>query len=424
MASMSTSPARQPLSAFSAWFDTLRRKLFPQNEVLLQWVTYIILFSTLIVYVINDQEQIGEWRFTLTILGMLGIFLLNVFWFRMENYFGNKELTQWVVFIGSAVLILFITYTGELFNAVYLVFMVCSQVNIAKPTRQAVLFTGVLALAFPAMLRVIGADWESLVSMFISEMIGLAFVVTLSSVVKRFSEETTRTRQLLAELHAANLELEAARQKEKELAVAEERVSMARDIHDGLGHHLTVLSIQLQAAEKHLQANPELAKQAVRQAREEAKAALSEVRQSVAALREAPLDGENLPLALRKLVETFNERATLPAEFSTHGKPQPLEASAVQTLYRATQECLTNAQKHAAGATKVQVSLDWQSRGVALRVCDNGQSNLARAEQDGGFGLAGMRERVQHLAGTLEAGQMPDGGFCVTIHLPYTKESE
>jgi signal transduction histidine kinase len=421
---MSTSPTRQPLSSFSVWFETLRRKLFPQNEVLLQWVTYIILFSTLIVYVINDQEQIGEWRFTLTILGMLGIFLLNVFWFRMEDFFGNKDLTSWAVFLGSAALILFITYTGELFNAVYLVFMVCSQVNIVKPTRQAVLFTAVLALAFPAILKVIGADWESIFSMFISEMIGLTFVVTLSSVLKKYSEETTRTRQLLAELHAANLELEAARQKEKELAVAEERVSMARDIHDGLGHHLTVLSIQLQAAEKHLQANPELAKQAVHQAREEARAALSEVRQSVAALREAPLDGDSLPAALKKMIETFNERAALPADFSTQGKPQPIGASAAQTLYRAAQECLTNAQKHAAGATRVQVRLEWQTDGVSLRVCDDGRNNPNDKEKESGFGLAGMRERVLHLAGSLEAGLQPGGGFCVIIRLPYAKEGK
>lgn len=421
---MSTSPTRQSHTGFSTWFNALRARLFPQNEVLLQWVTYIILFSTMIVYIMTNQEQIGEWRFTLTILGMLGIFLLNVFWFRMETFFGDEETTKWFVFISSAGLVLFITYTGQLFNAVYLLFMVCSQVNITKPTRQAILFTVIFALAFLAMLRLIGADWESVTSMLISETIGLAFVVTLSSVLKRFSEEATRTRQLLAELHTANLELEAARQKEKELAVAEERVSMARDIHDGLGHHLTVLSIQLQAAEKHLQANPELAKQAVHQAREEAKAALSEVRQSVAALREAPLDGDSLPAALNKMIATFNERAALPVDFSAQGKPQPIGASAAQTLYRAGQECLTNAQKHAAGATRVQVRLEWLADGVSLRVCDDGKVNPGNTDNEAGFGLAGMRERVLHLAGSLEAGPQPGGGFCVIIRLPYAKEGK
>jgi len=78
---------------------------------------------------------------------------------------------------------------------------------------------------------------------------------------------------LLKDLQAANAALRAAHQKEKELAIAEERMRLARDIHDGLGHHLTVLSIQLQAAEKLVERNPQAAAEALRVSRSEASGA-------------------------------------------------------------------------------------------------------------------------------------------------------
>ena len=91
----------------------------------------------------------------------------------------------------------------------------------------------------------------------------MVFVLIFVQLEANASRQARRVEGLLKDLQAANAELKAAQQKEKELAIAEERMRMARDIHDGLGHHLTVLSIQLQAADKLVERNPVAAAEAI-----------------------------------------------------------------------------------------------------------------------------------------------------------------
>jgi signal transduction histidine kinase len=108
--------------------------------------------------------------------------------------------------------------------------------------------------------------------------LGLLFTATFSVVVMRYAEQKAHAEALLRELQVANAELAAAREREKELAVAGERLRLARDIHDGLGHHLTALNVQLQAAAKLVGRDPDRAASAIAICREEAQAALDEVR--------------------------------------------------------------------------------------------------------------------------------------------------
>src|SRR6185369_9551933 len=109
-----------------------------------------------------------------------------------------------------------------------------------------------------------GAGNESLVQAGSQIMVGMIFVLVFVRLVDRAQQETRRAEGLLHDLRDANLQLQSANQKEKELAIAEERMRLARDIHDGLGHHLAVLSVQLQAAEKLVERNPQAAADAIR----------------------------------------------------------------------------------------------------------------------------------------------------------------
>jgi signal transduction histidine kinase len=147
--------------------------------------------------------------------------------------------------------------------------------------------------------------------------------MSFALVMVRSGEQTVHANRLLNELQIAHAELAAAREREKDLAVAEERVRLARDIHDGLGHHLTVLNVQLQAAAKLIDREPGRAAAAIATCREEAQAALDEVRRSVAAMRRSPLDGRTLDEALPALVRDFDRHSPLAARFEQHGATAP-----------------------------------------------------------------------------------------------------
>jgi len=227
-----------------------------------------------------------------------------------------------------------------------------------------------------------------------------------------------RSERLLGELRAANAALEAAALRERELAAAEERVHLAREIHDGLGHHLSVLNVQLQAAARLVERDPARAAETLALCRQEAQAAMAEVRRSVAAMRRSPLDGRRLEEALATLVEDFDRASPLAARFDLRGEPVELAPAAAMTLYRAAQEGLTNAQKHAR-AGQVRVELLFAPRSVAVRVQDDGATPIASSQSPAGFGLAGLRERAEQLGGSLRAGSVADGrGYTLELEVP------
>ena len=133
-------------------------------------------------------------------------------------------------------------------------------------------------------------------------------------------------------------------------------------------------------------------------------------------MRRTPLDGRPLDEALRRLVDDFDRHSPLTARFEREGDPVALAPAAAMTLYRAAQEGLTNAQKHA-GAGKVTVALRFAVGAVSLTVRDDG-AGRAPGGDGGGFGLAGLRERAEQLGGAFSAGPAEGGGFRIELVAP------
>lgn len=403
-----------------SWTTRLRERFFPRGANLIQWAAYVILISIMIMYAVDHpQSTLREFSLTMTILGFL--LLLNILWEEILARFHSKPVGIWVLLILSSALMLAALFFGKLINAVYILFMLAAQANLMVRIRPAILFSLVLSLAFLVTVTwMVGFD-QQVVSIGVSLAIGLTFVVTLSQVLRLYEQQTERTRELLEDLKRVNAELLAARQKEKDLAIAEERVRLARDIHDGLGHHLTVLSLQLQAAEKNLTSDPELAATALATSRQEVQSALHEVRQSVASLRQSPIDTRNLPQVLADLAADFEKRTGIRVSYQLQGEPLLLTPPVAMTLFRTAQEGLTNARKHAPGVSRVDLSLQFQSEGVSLLIQDDGQPSPDQVSQTG-FGLAGLQERAILLGGTFLAQKIPQGGFLLQVHLPYREE--
>jgi signal transduction histidine kinase len=199
------------------------------------------------------------------------------------------------------------------------------------------------------------------------------------------------------------------------LAAANERNRMAREIHDTLGHYLTVIHVQLEAARAVLGTDATRGMLAVARAQTLAKDGLAAVRQSVRALREdAGVDGVAEQIA--SLVEAVRDEE-FRATFRASGEPRPVSAAVALALHRTTLEALTNVRKHA-DASNVEVELAFLDRGrVRLWIQDDGQG-AADGMMGTGFGLTGIRERAEQLNGTASYDTAPREGFTVSVELP------
>lgn len=403
-------------------FTWLRERLLPSGVNAMMIAAYAMVLAALIMFIIAPPV-LPLWRFYATILTLSALLVLNLALNDLETWVAPLKADAAYLTLGAA-LVLLANWLGQpsSFSLLpFLLFMLASQAIVMLRARYALLYMllvivgwmGLLWLEEPSLLHVLGSA-ASLIP-------GLIFAMIFSVVVVRFAEQNERTEALLRELQSAHAELAAAREREKDLAVAEERVRLAREIHDGLGHHLTVLNVQLQAAAKLIERDPERAATAITTSREVAQAALDEVRQSVAAMRRTPLDGRALDEALRSLVQEFDRHSPLSAGFEQSGAAIPLVPAASMTIYRAAQEGLTNAQKHASAA-QVTIRLAWLPAQVRLVVQDDGAQPLNSA--GGGFGLAGLRERAEQLGGTFSAGAHPDHGFTLELSLPLERNRD
>ncbi|MGI5159558.1 sensor histidine kinase [Microbispora sp. CA-102843] len=200
----------------------------------------------------------------------------------------------------------------------------------------------------------------------------------------------------------------------RELAVAEERARMAAEMHDSVGHHLTVIKMGLENAERFRERRPEAAWAEVRQAKELTVEALADARRWVRALRPLALDGRVGSAALERLAASFDGTG-ISVSFEVRGEERRLEADTELVLYRVLQEGLTNALRHAR-AEHVHGTLTFGDGQVALVVSDDGTGRDDRARC--GFGLTSLADRARALGGTLAGGNRPDGGFELRAELP------
>ena len=235
----------------------------------------------------------------------------------------------------------------------------------------------------------------------------------------RLNEQRAREKaeELAIQLEAANHRLAEYASQAEELAAIQERNRLAREIHDSLGHYLTVVSVQIEAAKVTFETDPQRSLRALNTAHELVKKGLTSVRESVAALRASPVKNRLLQDALAKLIDETCALG-LPVEFNVLGEPRAVDEKAALAFYRATQEGLTNICKHA-NASQVNVALDFSSCGkVRLAIRDNG---AGAANTTGGYGLIGIRERALLLGGECHIETQVGNGFCLEVIIPVPK---
>lgn len=290
-----------------------------------------------------------------------------------------------------------------------LVLPVMSQAIFDLRPRNALL-VGLYLFAINVALWAIPYGWRSGLEAMVNYSAAFAFTIAFTLITKQALKAREREEKLREEVEAANALLRAHAAQTDELATTRERNRVAREIHDGVGHYLTVVKTQLDAAAALIPTRPDEARESVLKAAQLTGDALDDVRRSVGALR-TDTARPPLPEALRAL----SAESGLPVTVRLEGAARPLPPGIEHALFRSAQEGLTNIRKHAAVST-AELLLDFRVPGrVTLAVTDHGPGTTGASAV--GFGLVGIRERIEVLGGRVQSGNRLGGGFALTIEV-------
>ncbi|GAB4050535.1 sensor histidine kinase [Catellatospora paridis] len=214
-------------------------------------------------------------------------------------------------------------------------------------------------------------------------------------------------------------ELRRARDEVGERAVMVERLRIARELHDVVAHHVSVMGVQAAASRRVMDKDPVRARTALEAIEQSARTAVDELRRMLSLLRRGTGADEGPATVGIERVETLLDGARdagLTVRFGVFGEPVPLPDSLSQAAYRIVQESVTNTLKHA-GAATIDVRIRYLAQELEVESTDDGRGG--RVERPGaGLGLIGMRERVAAHDGSLETGPRPQGGFRVRARFP------
>ncbi len=349
----------------------------------------------------------------LAVIAGAGVLFILIGLFGYEHV---KDLRSRLLYFGvQLALVLTALLAARMDAGIWLLVLPLASQAVQQPLRFRIAFYALVLLAFGGVVFGLTQSIRIALTSMIQFASGLAFIYAFTEIAQRESKARAEIEQLAVQLREANLKLSEYATQADELATTRERNRLAREIHDTLGHYLTVTNVQLAAANVLMVRSPAQAQDAIEKAQAATKNGLAEVRRSVSALRQSPLEGRSLPEALRLLLRD-SDTSGVQSSLQIVGDRRALSPQVEMTLYRAMQEALTNVRKHAPHATRVDAQLIYAAGSAGLRVQDDGHAQ-ATSQVDAGFGLIGLRERAQLLGGTLRSVVEPDG-FTLEIEVP------
>jgi signal transduction histidine kinase len=299
----------------------------------------------------------------------------------------------------------------------FLAFALYPQVFVWLDLRWAVPAAIVLTAVFA--LAAVGSEHLTDTSVLLSFVGPAVVALVVALFIDAISSQSAGRQEMIEELESTREALAAA---SRTAGVLEERQRLAREIHDTVAQDLASIVTQLEAAEQALPAGADDARRHVAFARTSAREGLAEVRRSVHALRPSPLEDASLADAVRRVTGRWSTETGVAVRTSVDGPVRALSAEVEVGLLRVAQEALTNVARHA-GASSTLVSLTYGVDSVALTVADDGvglpsELPAGRSPEGEGFGLAGMRERVEGLGGVLTVAGPAGEGTTVRAVVP------
>jgi len=331
--------------------------------------------------------------------------LAHIFGYRIASV--QQHVHVYMAVQALIIAVMFLRFpAADLFS--FLLFILVIQVSVALPPRIASRWV-VLLFMIESLGLFESWDAEKAVNLLI--YVPIYFLAGVFGYSLRQAEIARREKELLFE------ELQQTQNQLQELAITKERTRLARELHDSLGHQLTVAVVQLEGAQRLIPTKPDRAAQMIAAMRDELKSALAELRSTVTAMRNPVIESQPLDSALFTLCEIFQKNTGIATYFTPAQNLLALPEAYRLAFYRAAQEGLTNVQRHAgAQNTWVQINLDRES--LALIVEDDGRGFEQQAQQDHGAGLLGLRERAEQLGGQIQIGERTSGGLRLSFIVP------
>ncbi|GAA1058172.1 hypothetical protein GCM10017608_05750 [Agromyces luteolus] len=252
-----------------------------------------------------------------------------------------------------------------------------------------------------------------------------------------FGDAAHRSARARTELEQRTTELAAERERSRERAVALERMRIARELHDSVAHHVSVMGVQAGAARRVLERDRAAAASALASIEQSARDAVEELHRTVTALRApdedvpgggaATADVAASTLRIEHLPHLVDDvrGSGLPVDLTVIGDARAVTPMVDLAVYRIAQEALTNVRKHAGRGARADVRLRWLDDAIELEIADTGVGPRGRPDASGsagttgGLGQLGMRERVAAAGGTIELGERTRGGYLVRAQVPY-----
>jgi signal transduction histidine kinase len=403
-----------PMSAFLKFpkFQTNPFRLL----LLTEWVMIASCFSFAVVEYFEEQRIPIRHVLVLALLGLMGL-TLPISNPRWKVVYTISELS--LIFYGATLGYLHILPT------LYLIVVIRSCFLFKKLGRWVI--AGIVFILFlihqikyvQSILKVVETGeqerfWMHLVAETLMFSLGVFFAL-------RFVNTLQAERKAKEQLAAAHEQLQQYAKQAEDLAAAQERNRIAREIHDSLGHALTALNVQLQTGVKLLQHDPAKAQQFLEQAHRLGSTAMKEVRQSVGALRDEAQVEQPLEEAIALLVDNFRQGTGI-ATSANVCINAPVPPNIVKTIYRIVQEALTNISKHAQ-ASHIEIQVCTTANSVNLVIEDNGRGFNLEQLNGSGFGLQSMQQRVAAVDGNFQMKTEPGMGCRIAIELPLNKVS-
>ena len=338
-----------------------------------------------------------------------------------------RRTHPWVVLVVTAAGYLVVQFfSSDVPPLILAVVTALATVTLAGQRRWAILAAVTIMVCALALGWITeGQDWSHPRPVAIAALCALAIAL---------ADATRNRRAYVAAIEERARRAEASREQDALRRVADERLRIARDLHDVLAHHIAVINVQAGVAGHLMEQRPEQARVALDHVRAAARSVLAEMQAVLTVLRDPGEGGDPAEPApgigrLDALLDRFRTLG-LSVDLVVSGVPAPLPAAVDLVAYRVAQESLTNVRKHA-GRAAAEVRLGYlpsaleivvtNSRGGALarHSSDSSDSSGSAGQSNGGFGLIGMRERVNSVGGDLRTAPTADGGFIVTATLPF-----
>ena len=338
------------------------------------------------------------------------------------NFVSKQKSFIWILIyfliqipIGSVIVFL---GTGSGFSAILLLPLAGHAVVLA-PGYWLYLINLLIVLGYIWAVRQYTGNLTEVWSSLPTILAGLIYIMVFTQMAIDEERSKREVERLVLELEDVNEKLRSYANEVEQLTVIKERNRIAREIHDGLGHYLTTIHMQLQAAQAIIDENPDKAKDSIEKARSQSQIALIDVRRSVSTLRYDQSEKETIKDALDRAMRPC-DWIGIRSHLEIIGNEKGLEDAVRSTIYRIVQETVNNTCKYSKAENYFcQINYS-DSQNLSVIIYDDG---VGMSEFRSGYGLQGLRERIELLDGTLNLQTSPQNGFRIEIELPYDQKN-